>query len=173
MRATPPTTATTEPDFDSLAAGFPVLVGVTAEDVVHTERRLGETVAVIDTWEFGAQWAQLSNTTDLIVVDVATWESLSDAGRDYLVAHERHERDAARNALDILTTDLSPHEIVGEFHNEANRRAVDEVGPAAATTYAQETFDRTGERIDATYVLCGVEHLVPEDIRTDLPPQLQ
>lgn len=112
----------------------------------------------------------------MIVVDATTWDELSDTTRDYLVAHEKHERDIAREAGDVAGDDLSPGEIIDRYHNEANRRAVAEIGEEVATRYAQEIYelavanpDDDHPRWQATYVLRGIESLVPDDLRIDLP----
>lgn len=152
-------------DVETLSTDFPILVGVSDGDVMHTEMRLGNPVAVVDTWEFGGQWAQYSDDNPLLVFDTATWASLSETAKNFVVAHEAHERDLAREAGDIGTD--SPSEIVDRHHDAANRRAVADVGEAAATTYALETYARTGDCTQATHVLRGMEHLVPDQIRIE------
>lgn len=169
----------TTDEIHRLVADYNAMPGVNVDHLVHTETRLGEPLAIIDSWQFGGHWEQWDDTNPLIVVDATIWNGLSDTARDYLVAHEKHERNAAREAGDAAGDDLPPGEIVDRYHNEANRRAVAEIGEEAATRYAQEIYELAVANPDndhpcwqATYVLRGVESLVPDDLRIDLPATL-
>lgn len=164
----------TTDEISALVDDYTAMPSVSSDLVVHTETRLGEPVAICNTWQFGGHWDQWDATNPLIAVDGTTWDGLSDTGRDYLVAHERHERNAAREDSAIAGDGLSPSEIVDRYHNEANRRAVAELSEESATIYARDIYELTIANSDdnypgwqATYILRGIEELVPEDLPAD------